>query len=52
MMDANQTALIRSWIQGVSWEILSELYLGDAERADVLRALRQLRERLAIKAPD
>ena len=50
MMDTNQTALIRSWIQGVSWEILSELYLGDAERADVIRAVRQLREMLASQA--
>jgi len=43
-------ALIRSWIQGVSWDVMGELYLDDADRNEVMRAVKQLREKLARKA--
>lgn len=43
-------ALIRSWIQGISWDVMGELYLDDADRNEVMRAVKQLREKLARKA--
>lgn len=43
-------ALIRSWIQGVPWDVIGELYLDDADRNETMRAVRQLREKLARKA--
>jgi integrase len=49
-MNTNEVALIRGWIQGVAWDVLGELYLDDAERTEVIRSIRQLRESLAGKA--
>jgi integrase len=49
-MNTNEVALIRGWIQGVAWDVLGELYLDDAERTEVIRSIRQLREALAGKA--
>jgi integrase len=49
-VNAHDAAMIRGWIQGVAWDVLGELYLNDADRTDVIRAVRQLREKLACKA--
>ena len=49
-MNPGDLALIRSWIQGVSWDVMGEMYLDDADRKAVMRAVRQLREKLARKA--
>ncbi|MDP2202785.1 MAG: tyrosine-type recombinase/integrase [Methylicorpusculum sp.] len=49
-MNPREMALIRSWIQGVSWDVMGELYLEDADRNDVIRAVKQLREKLSRKA--
>jgi integrase len=50
MMDLTKSALIRGWIQGVGWDVLGELYLGDADKAEVMRVVRQIRDQLALKA--
>lgn len=49
-MKMQEAALLRGWIQGVAWDTLGELYLDDAERVDVMRAVKQLRKTLAAKA--
>jgi hypothetical protein len=49
-LNPGDLALIRSWIQGVSWDVMGEMYLDDADRKAVMRAVRQLREKLARKA--
>lgn len=49
-MKLQEAALLRGWIQGVPWDVLGELYLEDAERVDVMRAVKQLRKTLAVKA--
>jgi len=49
-LNPREMALIRSWIQGVSWDVMGELYLDDADRNEVMRAVKQLREKLARKA--
>jgi len=49
-LNPRELVLIRSWIQGISWDVMGELYLDDADRNEVMRAVRQLREKLARKA--
>ena len=49
-MNPQEMALIRSWIQGVSWDVMGELYLDDANRNEVMHAVKQLREKLSRKA--
>lgn len=49
-MNPRELALIRSWVQGISWDVIGEMYLEDADRNEVIHAVRQLREKLARKA--
>jgi len=49
-LNPQEMALIRSWIQGVSWDVMGELYLDDADRNEVMQAVKQLREKLSRKA--
>lgn len=50
MLTATEEALLRGWIQGVSWKSLAETYLDEADSVAVIRILRGLRQRLAAKA--
>lgn len=49
-MDINHSAILRGWIQGVSWDTLTELYLHDTEQTTVIRLVRELRKNLSLKA--
>lgn len=50
LMSPIETALLRGWIQGLPWDTLGSMYLDDAGRTEVMRVVRELRERLANKA--
>lgn len=49
-MKTGDLALMRGWIHGVSWEVLGELYLDDADRKETMTAIAALAAQLATKA--